>query len=55
MTANDVTRVLQAMAGGDRAAAAELLPLVYEELRGLAARNMRRAAWADSGRNGARA
>ena len=29
------------MAGGDRAAAAELLPLVYEELRRLAARNMR--------------
>jgi RNA polymerase sigma factor (TIGR02999 family) len=28
------------MAGGDRAAAAELLPLVYEELRRLAARNM---------------
>jgi RNA polymerase sigma factor (TIGR02999 family) len=39
---NDVTRVLQAMAGGDRAAAAQLLPLVYEELRRLAARNMAR-------------
>jgi RNA polymerase sigma factor (TIGR02999 family) len=37
---NDVTRILQAMAGGDRAAAAELLPLVYEELRQLAARRM---------------
>jgi RNA polymerase sigma factor (TIGR02999 family) len=37
----EVTRILQAMAGGDRAAAAELLPLVYEELRRLAARNMR--------------
>jgi RNA polymerase sigma factor (TIGR02999 family) len=37
---NDVTHVLQAMAGGDRAAAEQLLPLVYEELRHLAARKM---------------
>jgi RNA polymerase sigma factor (TIGR02999 family) len=37
---NDVTRLLHEMVGGDRAAAAELLPLVYDELRGLAARNM---------------
>jgi RNA polymerase sigma factor (TIGR02999 family) len=38
---NDVTRILQAAAGGDRAAGAELFPLVYDELRKLAARNMR--------------
>ena len=37
---NDVTRILLAIAGGDRAAGAELLPLVYDELRRLAARNM---------------
>jgi RNA polymerase sigma factor (TIGR02999 family) len=37
---NDVTRILQCLASGDRAAGAELLPLVYEELRRLAARNM---------------
>jgi len=37
---NDVTRILQAMAGGDRAAAEQLLPLVYDELRRLAARRM---------------
>jgi RNA polymerase sigma factor (TIGR02999 family) len=37
---NDVTRILQALASGDRAAGAELLPLVYDELRRLAARNM---------------
>jgi RNA polymerase sigma factor (TIGR02999 family) len=40
--ASDVTRILQAIAGGDRAAGAELLPLVYDELRKLAARNMAR-------------
>jgi RNA polymerase sigma factor (TIGR02999 family) len=39
---NDVTRILQALASGDRAAGAELLPLVYDELRKLAARNMAR-------------
>jgi RNA polymerase sigma factor (TIGR02999 family) len=33
----DVTRLLNAMDQGDRQAAAELLPLVYEELRRLAA------------------
>jgi RNA polymerase sigma factor (TIGR02999 family) len=38
--ANDVTQILQALVQGNRAAAAELLPLVYEELRKLAARNM---------------
>ena len=33
----DVTRMLEAAAGGDRQAAADLLPLVYDELRRLAA------------------
>jgi RNA polymerase sigma factor (TIGR02999 family) len=33
----DVTQLLEAAAGGDRMAAAELLPLVYDELRKLAA------------------
>ena len=34
---SDVTRLVEAAAGGDRAAAADLLPLVYDELRKLAA------------------
>src|SRR5215218_3707113 len=34
---SDVTRLLDAAAAGDRAAAADLLPLVYDELRALAA------------------
>jgi RNA polymerase sigma factor (TIGR02999 family) len=34
---NDVTRVLSALEHGDPHAAAQLLPLVYDELRGLAA------------------
>src|SRR5436305_2087324 len=34
---SDVTRLLDAAAAGDRKAAADLLPLVYEELRKLAA------------------
>src|SRR5262245_41612864 len=34
---DDITRILEAAAAGDRQAAAELLPLVYEELRQLAA------------------
>jgi RNA polymerase sigma factor (TIGR02999 family) len=34
---NDVTRILNALAGGDRKAANELMPLVYNELRRLAA------------------
>jgi RNA polymerase sigma factor (TIGR02999 family) len=38
----DVTRLLDAAAGGDPHAAAELLPLVYEELRRLAADKLRR-------------
>ena len=33
----DVTHLLDAAAAGDRKAAAELLPLVYDELRALAA------------------
>ena len=36
----DVTRLLDAAAAGDRHAAAELLPLVYDELRKLAAVRM---------------
>ena len=37
---DDVTRLLDAAAAGDRQAAADLLPLVYEELRKLAAARM---------------
>ena len=37
---NDVTQLLQAMADGDSAAGEELIPLVYEELRGMAAKRM---------------
>lgn len=36
----DVTQLLDAAAGGDRRAAADLLPLVYDELRKLAAARM---------------
>ena len=36
----EMTRILDAAAAGDRRAAAELLPLVYEELRKLAAARM---------------
>src|SRR2546421_7161597 len=36
----DVSRLLDAAAAGDRRAAAELLPLVYDELRKLAAARM---------------
>jgi hypothetical protein len=35
-----VTRLIEAAAGGDRRAAADLLPLVYDELRKLAAARM---------------
>jgi RNA polymerase sigma factor (TIGR02999 family) len=38
----DVTRILNAIEEGDTKAAAELLPLVYEELRHLAAQKMSR-------------
>jgi RNA polymerase sigma factor (TIGR02999 family) len=37
---NDVTRILSAIEHGDPSAAGELLPLVYEELRKLAAQRM---------------
>jgi RNA polymerase sigma factor (TIGR02999 family) len=37
---SEVTRLLDAAAAGDRRAAAELLPLVYDELRQLAAARM---------------
>ena len=37
---SDLTRLLDAAAAGDRRAAAELLPLVYDELRRLAAARM---------------
>jgi RNA polymerase sigma factor (TIGR02999 family) len=37
---SDVTRLLDAVAAGDRQAAADLLPLVYDELRKLAAARM---------------
>lgn len=37
---SDVTRILSAMEQGDRQASAELLPLVYDELRRLAAQRM---------------
>jgi RNA polymerase sigma factor (TIGR02999 family) len=37
---NDVTRLLSAIEHGDPRAAAELLPLVYDELRTLAARRL---------------
>jgi RNA polymerase sigma factor (TIGR02999 family) len=38
----DVTRLLTAMAGGDRAAFDELLPLVYDRLHGIAHRQLQR-------------
>ena len=41
---NEVTRILQAIEQGDPKAANELLPLVYEELRKLAASKMAREA-----------
>src|SRR4051794_11185696 len=37
---NNITQILDAMAQGDGHAASELLPLVYEELRKLAAAKM---------------
>jgi RNA polymerase sigma factor (TIGR02999 family) len=39
---NDVTRILSAIEGGDPYAASQLLPLVYEELRKLAAQRLAR-------------
>ena len=38
---SDVTRLLEAIQHGDPKAAEDLLPLVYEELRKLAATNRR--------------
>ena len=38
----DVTHLLQKLAEGDQQAAAKLIPLVYEELRRLAVRRLRR-------------
>jgi hypothetical protein len=46
MSGTDVTRILDATARGDAGASNELLPLVYEELRKLAAQ--RWASDADS-------
>jgi len=40
MSTGDVTRILNAIEGGDPRASDELLPLVYEELRLLAAQKM---------------
>src|SRR6476659_485711 len=37
---SDITRLLDAAAAGDRKAAADLLPIVYDELRKLAAAKM---------------
>jgi RNA polymerase sigma factor (TIGR02999 family) len=39
---NDVTRILSAVAHGDARAAEQLLPLVYDELRRLAAQRLAR-------------
>jgi RNA polymerase sigma factor (TIGR02999 family) len=41
---NEVTRILSAIEGGDPHAAAQLLPLVYDELRKLAAARLAREA-----------
>ncbi len=42
MTTHDITRLLSDWSEGDQAAAVELFPLVYEELRNLAASYFRR-------------
>ncbi len=42
MTSSDVTQLLQRARGGDRSAIDQLLPLVYQELRGLASRRLSR-------------
>jgi hypothetical protein len=41
-TMNDVTRILSAIEQGDPSAAEQLLPLVYDELRAMAAAKMSR-------------
>ena len=43
-TMSDITMVLQAIGRGDRRASADLLPLVYDELRRLAAARLAREA-----------
>ena len=43
---SDVTRILTAIEQGDAKAADQLLPLVYEELRRLAAQKMYRSSLA---------
>jgi RNA polymerase sigma factor (TIGR02999 family) len=45
---SDVTRLIEAVQNGDRQAAAELLPLVYDELRNLAAVKMAAEAPGDT-------
>ena len=40
--AGDVTLLLNQMAEGDQEAAQKLYPLIYNELRGIAARSLRR-------------
>jgi hypothetical protein len=49
---SDVTRLLDAATTGDRRAAAELLPLVYDELRKLAATRMAAKAPEHTGKPG---
>src|SRR5205809_5042195 len=44
MVVNDVTRILSAIEQGDPHAAEQLLPLVYDELRKLAARKLAQEA-----------
>ncbi len=48
---SDVTRILEAIGAGDAAARETLLPLVYDELRRLAAANLAREAPARRGRS----
>jgi DNA-binding GntR family transcriptional regulator len=39
---SDVTRILDAIEGGDPSAASQLLPLVYDQLREMAVKKMAR-------------
>jgi RNA polymerase sigma factor (TIGR02999 family) len=48
---SDMTRLLDAAAAGDRKAADELLPLVYDELRALAAATAMRRILVESARS----
>ena len=51
---SDVTRILSQIESGDPSAAEQLLPLVYDELRKLAAAKLRpREAGADAAGDGA--